>query len=311
MGTLEERVQALETLLSAAAGTAPYNSLHTGPQIDEAVSRALPGGDIDQTMAPLDSPAFTGSPTINGVPVATGQGGVGQSAIGRNMLDNWYFGNPVDQRGVSGTISDPGYFIDRWKLISGTVQITQYGLLLNGTISQILEDSIGCPTKATALASDGVFDAVYDDAAKTFSITASGKTIIAAKLELGDQQTLAHQDANGNWVLNEIPDYGEQLRRCQRYFCIIGSSYMPAVVAAGNVLMSQVVFLPVTMRATPSLSFAALSYKFNNSEWVRIDAPTEIYNNLGSFGFDYRSSSFQDGKAGWIYFAKCEASADL
>ena len=39
--------------------------------------------------------------------------------------------------------------------------------------------------------------------------------IAAVKLELGDQQTLAHQDANGNWALNEIPNYQEQLLRCQ------------------------------------------------------------------------------------------------
>ena len=45
---------------------------------------------------------------------------------------------------------------------------------------------------------------------------AAGDTITlrAAKLELGTQQTLAHQDASGNWVLNEIPDYNEQLLRC-------------------------------------------------------------------------------------------------
>lgn len=42
-------------------------------------------------------------------------------------------------------------------------------------------------------------------------------TIIAAKLELGPTQTLAHQE-NGAWVMNEVPEYGEQLRRCQRYF---------------------------------------------------------------------------------------------
>ena len=41
--------------------------------------------------------------------------------------------------------------------------------------------------------------------------------IQAAKLELGSGQTLAHQE-NGVWVLNEIPDYGEQLLKCQRYF---------------------------------------------------------------------------------------------
>lgn len=38
--------------------------------------------------------------------------------------------------------------------------------------------------------------------------------IAAMKLELGDTQTLAHQDADGNWVLNEYPDYNEQLLRC-------------------------------------------------------------------------------------------------
>ena len=55
MATLDERVQALETLLSAAAGTAPYNSSHTGPQIDSAVSRALTGGEIDGILAGKES----------------------------------------------------------------------------------------------------------------------------------------------------------------------------------------------------------------------------------------------------------------
>ena len=45
--------------------------------------------------------------------------------------------------------------------------------------------------------------------------TDNSATIIAIKLELGDTQTLAHKE-NGVWVLNEIPDFGEQLRRCQR-----------------------------------------------------------------------------------------------
>lgn len=43
------------------------------------------------------------------------------------------------------------------------------------------------------------------------------KVIKAAKLEFGTEQTLAHQE-NGVWVLNEIPDYGEELRKCQRYY---------------------------------------------------------------------------------------------
>lgn len=65
--------------------------------IDDAVSRALPGGAIDTDLAlkaPLASPALTGTPTINGVAAAN----VGQ-LCNPNLLDNWYFGNPVDQRG--------------------------------------------------------------------------------------------------------------------------------------------------------------------------------------------------------------------
>lgn len=45
----------------------------------------------------------------------------------------------------------------------------------------------------------------------------SGETsikIIAAKLELGDTQTLAHKE-NGVWVVNEIPDFQEELYRCK------------------------------------------------------------------------------------------------
>lgn len=46
-------------------------------------------------------------------------------------------------------------------------------------------------------------------------------TAIAAKLELGDRQTLAYQDDEGNWRLYEIPDYAEELLRCQRYAQVI------------------------------------------------------------------------------------------
>ena len=40
--------------------------------------------------------------------------------------------------------------------------------------------------------------------------------IVAAKLELGSQQTLAHKEGD-TWVLNEIPDYATELLKCQRY----------------------------------------------------------------------------------------------
>ena len=41
--------------------------------------------------------------------------------------------------------------------------------------------------------------------------------INAAKLELGERQTLAHQE-NGKWVLNEIPNYQTELAKCRHYY---------------------------------------------------------------------------------------------
>ncbi len=173
-----------------------------------------------------------------------------------NLLDNWYFGNPVNQRGASGTISTAGYFFDRWKLVSGSVTINSGGIVLNGTIAQVLEYAVGQTVTATVLTPDGVTDVtpVYDDETKTFMVTTQGKTILAAKLELGSQQTLAHQE-NGVWELNEIPDYGEQLRRCQRYTVRIGKAGTYQILGTGVApnanICGLVVPLPVEMRTIP------------------------------------------------------------
>ncbi len=77
--------------------------------------------------------------------------------------------------------------------------------------------------------------------------------IKAAKLELGATQTLAHQE-NGQWVLNEVPEYGEQLRRCQRYqfevfdTIIAGQGYLAQVKAIDSTQAYGVLPTPVTMR---------------------------------------------------------------
>ena len=177
-----------------------------------------------------------------------------------NLLDNWYFGNPVNQRNVSGTIDAVGYFLDRWKLVSGSVTIGSNEIALNGTIVQILETAVGTGVTASALTTEGVVVASYDNNSKTISLTGTGQTFIAAKLELGSQQTLAHQDTDGNWVLNEIPDYGEQLRRCQRYFVNFNPNKvnwfaMPPAVASGAYQAYSAVTLPVAMRAQPVVSY--------------------------------------------------------
>lgn len=49
------------------------------------------------------------------------------------------------------------------------------------------------------------------------STNIQGYSFTAVKLELGIQQTLAHKE-NGAWVLTEMPNYADQLLRCQRFF---------------------------------------------------------------------------------------------
>lgn len=80
----------------------------------------------------------------------------------------------------------------------------------------------------------------------------NGDVILGAKLELGDTQTLAHQDENGNWVLNELPNYADTLARCKRYFQVITNGTL--VGSLYNTTSGRVYYqFPVTMRDNPSI----------------------------------------------------------
>lgn len=82
---------------------------------------------------------------------------------------------------------------------------------------------------------------------------APGETIIAAKLELGGKQTLAHKDSNGTWVLNEVPSYTVELCRCKRFLSVCrGIDYFcrADAVTANNLQF----FVPtgIPLRTNPS-----------------------------------------------------------
>lgn len=80
--------------------------------------------------------------------------------------------------------------------------------------------------------------------------------LAAAKLELGSQQTLAHKE-DGVWVLNEIPDYGEQLARCQRFCRVIGGTLnQPFCIAVRRETTALEGFIPIDnpFRTAPSIS---------------------------------------------------------
>ena len=218
-----------------------------------------------------------------------------------NLLDNWYFGNPVNQRGISsGTGPANAYGIDRWKFLnSGTLTIgSDYIAIASDThpyaLQQYIEPGrfagvIGMTATLSALvkgngrlkislgsSNAGAYSNYFSYSDWTLvqmqgtivsgtdyhiyvqTRQGSGNCYVkAVKLELGSQQTLAHQDADGNWVLNEIPDYGEQLTRCQRYYQVIPANVMlSGIVTASNTVLSVTAFLSQTMRTTPTVSIA-------------------------------------------------------
>lgn len=306
---------------------------------------------VYESITPIEATTAINADTLNGKTYDNIKDYVDKRILGNNLLENWYLGNPVNQRegyvappkGIGhlyndaactllisdGTIdvyrqvtpvstgnysysidggtyyvkaSDvvPGYTgtntytIDRWMtddtvtIVDGGVRVKQNGYyamfyqylenwLVNAIAGKIVTYSAltteGLMTATAQLPSSISSDWNTDDAIQgdfTLDITKSGAgkiyirfgsnvngaetTIKAIKLELGHQQTLAHQE-NGVWVLNEIPDYGEQLRRCQRYYQRLkaSSGYMrfglsiPVTDTIANVFVS----LAEEMRTVP------------------------------------------------------------
>ena len=206
------------------------------------------------------------------------------------ILDNWYFGNPVNQRGQT-SYTGAGYTIDRWKLDVGESVTIDNGLTLtkaNSYFGQYFDDFdkyIGMQMAGAVLMSDGdlytgtfVYNGVLNQGQTFFENSRLGMyvqkisagltqveiyskgdnvKVRAVGLEPGTQQTLAHQEY-GEWVLNEIPKFGDQLAECQRYFVRIGSDSAYRIVgtgtAYGNSNCGILVPLPVEMRTIPAVS---------------------------------------------------------
>lgn len=87
--------------------------------------------------------------------------------------------------------------------------------------------------------------------------------VAAAKLELGEGQTLVRNDADGNWVFNGIPNYAEELAKCQRYFYAVrttGNNMLATAIANTTTNLLFAMPLPVPMRANPAASYSNLLY---------------------------------------------------
>lgn len=225
------------------------------------------------------------------------------------MLDNWFLGNPINQRGESSysTNNQWAYSIDRYKLFCSDlkinndsinvttqktanykrmVQLTEHTILsgVSYTLSMLakVNDTSGsvrlrlCTNTYSniELFAKAILPTDIGDY-KLFTVTHTSNQeysnvgidliafntisdyfnidIKAIKLEIGDKQTLAHQDSNGNWVLNDSPpNKVTELLKCQYYlaaydqhtqfYAIKGSSYTDILTE-----------IPVSMRKWPTI----------------------------------------------------------
>lgn len=189
-------------------------------------------------------------------------GSPGGASSNQNLIHNWYFVNPINQRGQTEYTGN-GYGIDRWAMASSVASVSTAddGVTLDNTagtgnswfqqfigcdvtdkivtISLLLADGTfwsasgvasaenGVRSPLVSISASGVFSGqLYVEKVSVANVNATHKvaistpagisnTIVAIKLELGDTQTLAHQDDGGTWVLNDPPpDKGMELLKC-------------------------------------------------------------------------------------------------
>ena len=173
----------------------------------------------------------------------------------KNLVDNWDFTNPVNQRGKT-QYTQGQYAMDRWVVETGSSVTIKDGYIaiatqtqaiiqriteaeakqLNGktvTVS-ILTKEGNLATKTGVITYDGTKDVHFVTGSvdgvkfgvslfpknKSFQIGrifGSGN-VKAVKTELGDTQTLAYQKSDGKWELLEHADHVAERLKCQQYF---------------------------------------------------------------------------------------------
>lgn len=268
MPTLEERVSALE----AQTPRRSYTSMWSGEEIDRRLLNAAGRNLLDNSWW-VRKEAIVNQ---RGQTVYTTNG----YWIDRYIL--WYTGATAKIEDGGLLISAPSleatansHKFDVGRILPGTYTLSalyQYDTLCSGRRLNFFIPSYGDvlnhPDVQDRLvtATFTVPNQVMGDISWV-AIYGGGKGLLqAAKLELGPTQTLAHKDANGNWVLNDPPpDYGLELLKCQRYQ-VIETRAMNGIMGrteADDKNMTLFVPVPVCMRANPLVTIPKLTVAGN------------------------------------------------
>ena len=150
-----------ETLTIANIGTTPQERAMETPEFKMAFSKDFHefvewfnethNGEIDEHMADSATEEKLGHVIVDGETILVDENGVISSAVipsgaltNKNLLHNWDFRNPVNQRGQSSYSGINIYSIDRWQVENGVTLIVNDGYITlenaSGTTNAIRQD---------------------------------------------------------------------------------------------------------------------------------------------------------------------------
>lgn len=181
---------------------------------------------------------------------------------------SYHTGSPIPQSQV--------YTVDRWRIMEGRANISNGKYVLNGTIIQVLENSVGGDFTATVSVESGTATASYDDSTKTFTIVGNNAVLNWAKLEYGSVATPFIP-----------PDPATELMKCMRYYeKIVCSNDMYTVACQYCNNLNDCAFtIPMMPKRvaspTSTIDYSAMSYQ-NSENVVNVSSASAVNYTVNS-----------------------------
>ncbi len=238
---------------------ADYNSIHTGAEIDTAVS----------AVAPLDTAAIkkTGDFVMAGELDAKSLkvDGISITPYGnRNIIIDGEVGriNQSEFNGNWSSVANDDYGFDIWMRETST------------TIKQIIEEGGFTPGAVYTLSGTGVTTAqITAPASGNWTIGNIPNTATLIQVERGEIAT----------EFERVPT-GDQLNRVQRYYFRL---YTSNSMAVGQKILK--INFPVCMRIIPAVTFAP----DGSGDWIQEAAPSNISSLYAHASFSSGSTGYQ------------------
>lgn len=284
--------------------------------VDDAYILNETGAQVDKTTGiPFKNESLTEAEA------AQARANIRAGGSNRNLLDNWYFVGggsqlgdgvfPINQRGQS-TYTGGGTQLDRWKTWDGsdTIVLTANGLQYTSPASNGIFQyfPVDLPTNTMTFSvkvsgtiysvtiAEGTTEArtnipggeiLVNRPNKAAGIISHNATLLlqAAKLEVGTVSTLANDPP---------PDFGEELRKCQRYlwvhtfaaYDVVGNGY-----AASATIGGFSIYLPVSMRTggNPQATYTTLpsAYGGGNASNLSVMNIASLTGNIARYYVEF------------------------